>query len=234
MMVYFWIFVFAAWVTFGLVHSEEAPFTCPECQAVGPNADSECEANIENKPCTKEDSVCQLIVSSRYSEYKMRLRRCRSRYGFDFDKRICEFSSSCAVAMCSTSGCKAEIEPFMCPECRAKGENAESECETNIENKPCLLHDPVCVLSVIYKGPARGRFRTCLTRNLYKNAEYECQKSGNCSMSMCDTSGCKAAEPPRPFLCPVCDDCEVQSIENKPCLEEDPACILYVSTKVSP
>ncbi|XP_078382857.1 uncharacterized protein LOC144665501 [Oculina patagonica] len=49
-----------------------------------------------------------------------------------------------------------------------------------------------------------------------------------CLLALCD------AKPPRPFLCPECDDCSVQSIKNKPCTEEDPVCLLLVSTKSSP
>ena len=36
----------------------------------------------------------------------------------------------------------------MCPVCYARGENADSDCESTAENEPCLEKDPVCALTV--------------------------------------------------------------------------------------
>ncbi|KAL9956054.1 hypothetical protein ACROYT_G037474 [Oculina patagonica] len=237
MRMYLGIFVFAACITFGFVHSEEAPFMCPECEAKGQNADSECDANIENKPCFKEDPVCGLSVSTRYSMYKETSRTCISRGEFYQSKQKCEQYGICAVAMCDTSGCMAEFEPFMCPECLAKGENAERECEANIENKLCRLNDPVCVSGVQHTGSETGIIRTCSTRTAYNRIKNDCEKSRECSMAMCNTSGCKADLPTSaPFMCPECiaegqnadSECD-NNIKNKLCFKEDPVCALSVS-----
>ena len=82
---------------------------CPVCSTDGANADSECEANIVNKPCLKTNAVCSLTVSTPSSLYKFRERECLSREDYDDFKDECKRYEDCAMAMCDKSGCKAEI-----------------------------------------------------------------------------------------------------------------------------
>ncbi len=82
---------------------------CPVCSAGGKNADSECEENIVNEPCLEADPVCSLTVSTESSFMKFRIRQCRSREDYNLTKDDCEQRGNCAMAMCDTSGCKAEF-----------------------------------------------------------------------------------------------------------------------------
>lgn len=88
------------------------------------------------------------------------------------------------------------LAPFMCPFCFAEGDNADSECEANIVNKPCSenIRDPICVL---WDTPARFlasgmrlRLRECTERINYNDFKMN-QGSGGYDVVMCDTSGCK-------------------------------------------
>lgn len=87
--------------------------------------------------------------------------------------------------------------PFICPICAGWMENADSDCEAKIMSKVCYDTDPVCAMSVT---PAKGYMvratkRVCITRPYYNELKANCETSGDCSMSMCDTSGCKAEYP---------------------------------------
>lgn len=82
---------------------------CPVCYAVGDNADSECDANIENKPCLDKKPVCAFIVSTQVTDFKYRGRACLSRELYNKFKDVCSRDKECATAMCETSGCKAEF-----------------------------------------------------------------------------------------------------------------------------
>lgn len=89
-----------------------APFMCPTCYAHGENAVSDCEANIEYKPCleNEKDPVCVLYNESKAPFYTIRY--CRSREAYNVDKVSCQTSDrwmGCDVAMCETNGCKAEF-----------------------------------------------------------------------------------------------------------------------------
>ena len=85
---------------------------------------------------------------------------------------------------------------FMCPACSGDGENADSDCDTNIKNKPCQEQDPVCVLIVsTASSPQKHRGRGCASRADYTALKDECERQGICSVAMCETSGCKAELP---------------------------------------
>lgn len=81
----------------------------------------------------------------------------------------------------------------MCPTCNAQGENADIECDDNIEFKPCTMEtDPVCVLVVTTpSSPIKRRVRYCASRDFYKMAKARCKIIGTCRVAMCDTSGCE-------------------------------------------
>ena len=79
----------------------------------------------------------------------------------------------------------------MCPVCSAEGANADSKCEDNIKNKPCLKTNAVCSL---YVSPSTT-LRDCLSRGTYDYINDHCLKSGQCAIAMCDKSGCKAELP---------------------------------------
>ncbi|XP_078382918.1 uncharacterized protein LOC144665550 [Oculina patagonica] len=206
-MMYLGIFVFAACTTFGLVQSEKAPFMCPVCQAEGDNAYSECEANIEYKPCLEQDPVCVLRnYTSPNPDMPLKIveRFCTNRRVYNYMKIDCqtEFRGSFNVVMCDTSGCRAEFrfpgKPFFCPICFTWGENADSDCEAHTQNKPCYEADPVCVLVVKSANPAeymeREIMRFCMDKTFYnqKNWLHDCETYRDCNKVMCETSGCKA------------------------------------------
>ncbi|XP_078382920.1 uncharacterized protein LOC144665551 isoform X2 [Oculina patagonica] len=200
-MMYLGIFVFAACTTFGLVQSEKAPFMCPTCRAHGENAVSDCEANIEYKPCLEnvKDPVCVLYSESKASFFT--IRSCRSREAYNVDLVSCQTSErwkGCAVAMCETSGCKAEFPasaPLICPICYATGGNADSECEANIENYDCFEKEPVCALYVDKQDTPTMKARVCINKTYFNDRKTFCETTGYCSIIMCDTSGCKAEFP---------------------------------------
>ena len=86
----------------------------------------------------------------------------------------------------------------MCPTCNyAQGENADDECEHNIEFKPCLMEtDPVCVLVVTTpSSPKKIRVRYCASREFYKMAKDRCNVKGTCKVAMCEITGCKVELP---------------------------------------
>ncbi|XP_078382916.1 uncharacterized protein LOC144665548 [Oculina patagonica] len=249
-MMYLEILMFAAACTaFDPVQSEEAPFMCPVCHAQGDNAYSECEANIEYKPCLEQDPVCVLVKHSNpYYQMKSIDRVCLNRQRYNSDKFTAQtkFRGMADLVMCDTSGCKAEFltsAPFMCPVCHAQGDNAYSECEANIEYKPCLEQDPVCVL-VNYSNPyyqMKSIDRVCLNRQRYNSEKFTAQTEfrGMADLVMCDTSGCKAEflTSGTPIFCQICfawgenadSDCEANS-QNKPCYEAEPVCALAVKS----
>ena len=82
----------------------------------------------------------------------------------------------------------------MCPVCFADGENADSDCESIVENKPCLEKHPVCALTVSIGESADWKFRDrdCYIREYFEQAKDDCEYYQNCKMVMCETSGCKA------------------------------------------
>ena len=82
---------------------------CPECSARGENADEDCEANIKNVPCQETDNACILHVSTQFSPVKFKSRKCFNQKGFALEQSICDYYTTCAVAMCNTTGCKAEF-----------------------------------------------------------------------------------------------------------------------------
>ncbi|KAL9962809.1 hypothetical protein ACROYT_G031951 [Oculina patagonica] len=112
-MMYLGIFVFAACTTFGLVQSEKGkPFFCPICFTWGENADSDCEAHTQNKPCYEADPVCVLVVkSANPAEYMEReiMRFCMDKTFYNQKNWLhdCETYRDCNKVMCETSGCKA-------------------------------------------------------------------------------------------------------------------------------
>lgn len=84
---------------------------------------------------------------------------------------------------------------FVCPACSAVGENADIDCDDNIEFKPCLMQiDPVCLL-LVASEPQRARVRYCVSRAFYKVLKGSCKRAGTCRVAMCDTSGCKVDLP---------------------------------------
>ena len=85
------------------------------------------------------------------------------------------------------------VEPFMCPVCYAEGENADSECEANIVNKPCFKRDPVCALAA--SSAEKYRERDCFSRENYEEFKNDCEVFYHCNMTMCNTTGCKAEFP---------------------------------------
>ena len=91
----------------GGVYCIGTAFTCPNCSAQGENAESVCEANIEYKPCLEPDPVCAVMVGQS-SDRKDVSRFCLDRRNYMRMAQICEGLEDCAMAMCDTSGCKAE------------------------------------------------------------------------------------------------------------------------------
>ena len=87
--------------------------------------------------------------------------------------------------------------PFVCPNCYAQGENADIDCDDNIEFKPCFTEiDPVCVLVVTTPSSLQKiRVRYCASIEFYKVAKARCKYDGTCRVAMCDTSGCKVDIP---------------------------------------
>ena len=82
--------------------------------------------------------------------------------------------------------------PFECPTCSAQGENADMECDRNIEYKSCRMeNDPVCVLAVSTpSSPRKVRARYCAGRKFYKKMKSRCEAKKTCILVMCDTPGC--------------------------------------------
>ncbi|XP_078382917.1 uncharacterized protein LOC144665549 [Oculina patagonica] len=208
-MMYLGIFVFAVLTTssFGLNDKEwgDGPFSCPSCQG---NSLKACDDNIENEECEDWDEpVCVLgrITNTKWKTQTYE-RYCYSREDYNDLKDYCDSNpAACTMAMCDQSGCYAELansaeqEPtgqFMCPVCSAGGKNADSKCEGNIENEPCLVADPVCSLTVSTASSfMKFRIRDCRSREYYTQTKDDCEQRGNCAMVMCDTSGCKAEFP---------------------------------------
>jgi len=85
----------------------------------------------------------------------------------------------------------------LCPTCDAEGENADIECDDNIEFKPCLMEtDPVCVLAVTTpSSPRKIRARYCASREFYNLMKARCKAKGTYIVVMCDTPGCKVELP---------------------------------------
>ena len=85
----------------------------------------------------------------------------------------------------------------MCPVCYARGENADSDCESTAENEPCLEEDPVCALTVSIGESADWKFRDrdCYSREIYQETKDDCEHYKDCKIVMCETSGCKAEFP---------------------------------------
>ena len=79
----------------------------------------------------------------------------------------------------------------MCPECAVKGE--VSDCDAQIQNKPCDKEDPVCIMGSGYRGgPQKLTQRVCVSREFYLRFKESCESQENCAVAMCDTSGCMA------------------------------------------
>ena len=79
---------------------------------------------------------------------------------------------------------------FQCPSCSEVGENAENDCETNIEMKDCRQQsDPLCLLVIQYKDTSRKYRRFCASRNTYDQIKNNCKA---CVVGKCSTTGCKA------------------------------------------
>ncbi|KAJ7389542.1 hypothetical protein OS493_030927 [Desmophyllum pertusum] len=225
-MKYLVICVFAACTTFGLVQSNEeldkeqpdGPFSCPVCEEKvnpGKDADTACDENIRNQTCPGEDPVCMLYKRFSGSQVEFIDRHCYSREGYDRVKGYCDKpGKNCAIAMCDSSGCKAELittnsgnlkeplkpvkqpdGPFRCPVCTIEGRDAQLQsCDNNIKDEICMEEDPVCMLGQFFDGSPFRFKRHCYNRENFNYVKASCEADDptECVVAMCDTSGCKA------------------------------------------
>jgi len=128
--------------------------------------------------------------------------------------------------------------PFVCPTCVAQGENADIDCDDNIELKPCLWErDPVCMLLVIPPSismdiPRKIRVRMCTSRDSYKMSKALCDYvKGVCMVAMCDTSACKAELPPEGMLSYFTLATSFSSAEVRSICNRKPLCGMSAGTK---
>lgn len=88
---------------------------CPHCLGLGENSVSKCDAFTINFPCEEwlQDPVCTAFSSKR-TESNLSIisafRWCMEREMYHEFKTYCETPErDCTIAMCETSGCKAEF-----------------------------------------------------------------------------------------------------------------------------
>ena len=82
----------------------------------------------------------------------------------------------------------------MCPFCLVVGD--ASDCDAEIQNKPCkkYMKDPVCFME--YHGPDIKHTQPfCTSRRDYLSIKFGCENHGSCVVTMCDTSGWMAEIP---------------------------------------
>ena len=83
--------------------------------------------------------------------------------------------------------------PFSCQVCEGQ---QDSDCENSIRMKECktysgeFIEDPVCAAFKMNDGRFFERF--CSSREEYNNDKSDCEEDGDCTVVMCEESGCKA------------------------------------------
>ena len=78
----------------------------------------------------------------------------------------------------------------MCPYCLGFGE--VSDCDAAVQNEFCFQQDPLCVMKTFYDGLEKIIERFCLSRERYLAQKESCESNTDCTIAMCDTSGCMA------------------------------------------